>query len=150
MKKNAVFLILILSLILTSCSRNRVSACGVIDDFCREYPISSQVYSSLSDDGDAGYIDSEMLGALYGIEEHPVREYALVLYGKVDTVREIGVFIVENGEDEIVLSELLSSRVKFLSSFVDGEGFIRRYRGVVVYGFVDDSKRAEKIFDSLL
>ena len=149
MKKTAVLLLISFALLLTSCSEN-VCASDVIDEFCREYPIDSLIYSSLSCSGEAGYIDGEMLRALYDIDEHPVREYALVLYGKVDTVREVGVFITENGEDEIILVDLLSKRLAFLGSFADGEGFIRRYRGVIVYGFVDNSDRAQEVFDGII
>ena len=136
-------------LMLTSCSRD-ASAEDVLTEFCREYPISASVYSSLSAEGEAGYIDSEMIRLLYGVDEYPTDEFALVLYGKVDTVREIGVFITKDGSERIVIAELLSRRISFLSSFSDGEGFIRKYRGVLVYGFVEDASYAEAIFDRIL
>lgn len=148
-KALAAVLIILIALSLVSCSYDK-SAEAVLHDFCREYPIDSRIYSSLADTWEAGYIDSEMLYALYGMDEHPVREYAVVMYGKVDTVREIGVFIIENGQDKILLTELISGRIGFLSSFAEGEGFVKSYKGVMVYGFVENSARAQELFDRII
>ena len=148
--KRTIALLLLLSLILiTSCSKKR-SAEDILLEFCEGYPISASLYSSLAREGDEGYIDDEMLYTLYGVESFPVAEFSLALYGKVDTVREIGVFLTGNGEDRIELSELLSNRIRFLSSFSDGEGFIRKYKGVLVYGFVENSSYAEELFDRII
>ena len=145
-----VALILLLStLLLTACTQVRRSD-EVLSAFCREYPIDRQIYSSLASEREEGYIDAEMLRALYGISEYPVRDFSLVFYGKVDTVREIGAFIIENGQDEILLTELISRRIGFLSSFAEGEGFVKKYRGVIVYGFVENSARAQELFDRII
>lgn len=149
MKRTVALLILISLVLLTSCSKKRCAE-EILLEFCDEYPISSNVYSSLAGESNAGYIDSEMLYALYSTEKFPVREFSLVLYGKVDTVREIGVFVTEKGEDRIELTELLSKRISFLSSFSDGEGFVKKYKGVLVYGFVEDSSYAEALFDKII
>lgn len=147
--KRLVPLLLALILIITSCTET-VRAEDVLGEFCREYGVSAGIYSSLSKKGEAGYIDREMLQALFGIDEYPAREFALVFYGKVNTVREIGVFVTENGDDVIEISELLARRIDFLSTFSDGEGFIRKYRGVLVYGFVEDASYVTEIFDGIL
>ena len=145
-----VALILLLStLLLTACTQVRRSD-EVLSAFCREYPIDRQIYSSLASERDEGYVDAEMLRALYGIFEYPVRDFSLVFYGKVDTVREIGVFIIGKGDDIIEISELVARRISFLSTFSKGEGFIRKYKGTLVYGFVENAADAEKIFDSIL
>lgn len=145
------FAIILLAIILsiTSCAE-RVSAEHVLAQFCREYPASAEIYSSLSAKGEAGYIDREMLLALFGSDEYPTREFALVFYGKLDTVRELGVFVTENGDDVIEITELLARRISFLSAFSEGEGFIRKYRGVLVYGFVEDSAYVQEILDGIL
>ena len=148
--KRTVAILLLLSLIfVTSCSQ-RKSAEEILLDFCKEYPIVTTQYSSLSQKDEEGYIDSEMLYTLYGVKSFPIAEFSLVLYGKVDTVREIGVFITSMGEDRIELAKLLSNRIKFLSSFCEGEGFIRKYKGVLVYGFVENSSYAEELFDRII
>ena len=147
--RNFALILLILILLLTACGQNR-RADEVLAGFCREYPIERQIYTSVADENDEGYIDSEMLMTLYGISEYPVREFALVFYGKIDTVREIGVFIIESGDDAIEVSDLAARRIRFLSSFSEGEGFIKKYRDVLVYGFVEDSSDTELIFDSIL
>ena len=148
--KRAIALLVFLSLFpFTSCSE-KISAEVVLIKFCDEYPISADVYSSLADEGEAGYIDSEMLYALYGTESFPDCEFSLVMYGKVDTVREIGVFVTKKGEDRIELIELITKRINFISSFSGGEGFVRKYRGVLVYGFVEDSTYAEELFDRII
>ena len=148
--KRTIAVLLLLSLIfITSCSNKR-SAEDILLEFCKEYPISANFYSSLAHKDDVGYIDAEMLYALYGLEEFPTAEFSLALYGKVDTVREIGVFLTDMGEDRIELTELLSNRIKFLSSFSRGEGFIRKYKGVLVYGFVENSSYAEELFDRII
>lgn len=148
--KRTVCVILFASIIfLTSCKGGR-SSDDILKDFCQEYPIDSVIYSSLAYENGEGYIDKEMLLGLYGLDEYPVKEFSLVLYGKVDTVREIGVFITESSEDRIELFEILSRRISFLSSFSDGEGFIRKYKGVIVYGFVMDAAYAESIFDKII
>lgn len=145
----ALLLLLSLHLSLTACSKKQ-SAADILGEVCREYPISAQIYSSLSAEDEEGYIDAEMMTALFGMDSCPVSEFAVVLYGKVDTVREIGVFITDNGDERIRVSELLSRRISFLSSFSSGEGFIRKYRGVLVYGFVEDASCLEELLDSIL
>jgi hypothetical protein len=147
--KRFVLLLLASVILITSCTET-VRAEDVLGKFCREYPVSAVIYSSLSDKNEPGYIDSEMLTALYGTDEYPVTEFALVFYGKVNTVREVGVFVTENGDDVIEITELLTRRISFLSTFSDGEGFIRKYKGVLVYGFVEDSAYVQEIFDGIL
>ena len=147
--KRLLAMILSSIFLLTSCGA-KTSAEEVLVGFCREYPITAQIYSSLREENESGYIDQEMLTALFGTDEYPTDDFALVFYGKVDTVREIGVFVTENGEDIIGISELLTRRIAFLSTFSEGEGFIRKYRGAIVYGFVEDASRIEKLFDSML
>ena len=58
--------------------------------------------------------------------------------------------MIEMGDDELELTELISRRIDFLSSFTDGEGFIRKYRGVIVYGFVDNASSATALFDRII
>lgn len=149
MKKTIALLLLLSLIFITSCSEKRC-ADEILLEFCEGYPISANLYSSLAEKGDEGYIDTEMLNALYGADSLPTAEFSLALYGKVDSVREIGVFLTGMGEDRIELTELLSSRIKFLSSFSSGEGFIRKYKGVLVYGFVEDSSYAEELFDRII
>ena len=149
MRKTFTLFLSILIVFTTSCKTNN-SAEDILLGFCAEYPIDSKIYSSVSDGVHTEIIDAEMLDALYGIKEIPIREFALVLYGKVNTVREIGVFITNNGDNEIEILELASKRIDFLSSFADGEGFIKKYRGVLVYGFVEDASYAEAVFDSII
>lgn len=148
--KKAISLILLFSLIfLTSC-RKTVRAEDIALSFCEGYPLEAKVYSSLSIQGEEGYIDGKMLTALYGISELTVDEFALVLYGKVSTVREFGVFITKNSDDRMEIIELATNRINFLSSFAEGEGFVKKYRTVMVYGFVDNASRAEGLLDGLI
>lgn len=148
--KGILSLILLLCIVfLTSCSPE-MRAEDIATAFCRDYPIEAKVYSSLSEEHEDGYIDADMLDALYGGAKVPTEEFALILYGKVSTVREIGVFVAETSDERMELYELASGRIRLLSSLAEGEGFIRKYRGVFVYGFVDDAERAKKIFDGIL
>ena len=145
-----IALILLLStLLLTACTQVR-RADDILLEFCREYPIDRQIYSSLANEREEGYVDTEMLRALYGITEYPVRDFSLIFYGKVDTVREVGVFIIGKGDDIVEISELVARRISFLSTFSPGEGFIRKYKGALVYGFVENASDTEAIFDSIL
>ena len=148
--KKVISLILLISLVwLTSCQKTP-SAASVALSFCEAYPLEAEVYSSLSEKGEKGYIDAEMLTALYGTSELSVDEFALVLYGKVGTVYEFGVFLTENSDEKMDVIELATNRINFLSSFARGEGFVKKYRTLVVYGFVDDASRAERLLDSLI
>lgn len=149
MKRFLALLLLGSLLVMSSCSR---SACAedILTAVCREYPLDATVYSSHKREGEDGFIDGEMLVTLYGTDEGLTGEFALVLYGKVDTVREIGVFITEKGDDIIGIAELLRRRIDFLSSASDGEGFLKKYRGAIVYAFVNDSSRIEALFDSVM
>lgn len=149
MKRTATVILFVSIIFLTSC-RSEKRSDDILRTFCREYPIDSVVYSSFAHANDEGYIDEEMIFALYGVDEYPACEFSLVLYGKVDTVREIGVFITESADDRIELSELFARRISFLSSFSDGEGFIRKHGGVLVYGFVEDASYAEALFDKII
>ncbi len=148
MKKTLSLILLISLVFLTSCSQER-HAEAIALEFCRVYPLEARVYSSLSSEYEDGYIDEEMLTALYGDAEVPTEEFALILYGKVSTVQEIGVFIAKTSDERMELYELATNRIELLSSFAEGEGFIRKYRDVFVYGFVDDRARAERIFDGI-
>lgn len=148
MKRITALLILLSLLILTACEQKK-SPEDILYEFMTEYPISANIYSSLCDEADAGYISEEMLAAVFGTSEPPTAEFALILYGKVDKVIEVGVFDVGGG-DGIGLTELITRRISFLSSFAEGEGFIKKYRGVLVYGFVRDAAYAEEIFDRIL
>ena len=148
--KRTVALIIILSLIpFTSCSGGQ-SAESIATAFCEGYPLYTDVYSSEKSEGQKGYIDSQMLTALYGGTARPTGEFALVLYGRVDTVREIGVFVAENGDDRMEVIALATERIELLSSLAEGEGFVKKYNTVIVYGFVDDVERATRLFDSIL
>ena len=142
-------LILISTLTLTACT-HKPCAKDVLSELCREHPITREIYSSLDGEYESGHIDQQMLNSLYGTEEYPVREFALVFYGRIDTVREIGVFITDSGDDVIRVSEMATARISFLSTFSGGEGFIKKYRGVIVYGFVEDASYTEEILDSIL
>lgn len=149
MKRLTALLLLLSLLTLTSCKEERCAK-EILYSFCLAYPMDARIYSSLADEGSDGYIDSEMLVALYNGVEPKAREYALVLYGKVSTVREIGVFITNTGDERKEIFELASDRLDFLDSFAQGEGFVRKYRTVTVYGFVDDSAEAIRLFDEIL
>ena len=149
MKRIFALLTCICTLLLSACSRD-VRADEVLVRALREYPLEADVYSSLNKEGEDGFVDSEMLIALYGVSEHPTAEFALALYGKVDTVREIGVFSTDGGADIIGLTELLERRLDFLASASDGEKFLKKYKGAIVYAFVGDASRIEAIFDSLI
>ena len=146
----ALLLLISISVLPFSACSQRVCAKDVLSEFCTEYPIDREIYSSFDDEYGRGYIDKQMLTLLYGVDEYPVREFALVFFGKVDTVREVAVFITDSGDDVIKASEIATARIEFLSGFSDGEGFIKKYRGVLVYGFVEDAAYTEEIFDRLL
>jgi hypothetical protein len=149
MKKTVSLILSLLIALLTSCTES-VSAIDIAVAFCGGYPIDAKVYSSSASEGEEGYIDAEMLNVMFGISERPVEEFALVLYGKVSTVRELGVFVTKNSDERMEITELAMSRISFLSSFVEGEGFVKKYRTVTVYGFVDDASRAEMLLDNLI
>ena len=102
--KRLAALLLALIFLFTSCSAD-VRAEDVLARFCREYPIDAEIYSSLREENGSGYMDAEMLTALFGIAERPSDDFAIVFFGKVDKVREVGVFVIENGEDVIEISE---------------------------------------------
>ena len=108
------------------------------------------MYSSLSEADDEGYIDEPMLYTLYGNEHVGVSDFSIILYGGVTSPREIGIFIARTGDDRINLFEIATERIAFLSSFADGEGFVKKYHGVFVYGFVDDALGFEKALDAIL
>ncbi len=148
MKRAIVSFIVCLAL-LTSCSKKQ-SAEDVVLGLIREYPIDSIVYSSRCEKVDEGYIDEQMLVLLFGVDEYPVDDFALVLYGKVDIVQEIGVFFTHNSDERMKVTMLLSERIALLDSLSNGEGFIKKYRSAIVYGFVDDPDRVISIFDKLM
>ena len=148
--KKAISIVLLFSLLfLSSCTETKNSM-DIALAFCDGYPFDATVYSSLATENDQGYIKSEMLMTMFAIAEHPVSDYALVLYGKVSTVRELGVFVTRNSDERMKVTELATNRIEFLESFVDGEGFIKKYRTVTVYGFFDDVSRAEWLLDNLI
>lgn len=149
MKRTLAIILLLCLVFLTSCSPER-RAEDIAAEFCRGYPLEAKVYSSLADEHEEGYIDAQMLVALYGSDNLSIEEFALILYGKVGTVWEIGIFVTKTSDERMELYELASGRIKLLSSLAEGEAFVRKYRGVFVYGFVDDAERAKRIFDGTL
>ena len=148
--KKVISLLLAFSIILLSSCESTRTSLDIALSFCEEYPLDATVYSSLATENDQGYIKSEMLMTMFAIAEHPVSDYTLVLYGKVSAVRELGVFVTRNSDERMKVTELATSRIEFLESFVDGEGFIKKYRTVTVYGFFDDVSRAEWLIDNLI
>ena len=147
--KRFIAVMLLCALYLVSCAKE-MCAEEILSDICKEYPLDATIYSSGRGENESGYIDTEMLVTLYGTEAYPTEEFAIALYGKVDTVREIGVFITKRGDDTTGLTELLSRRIDFLSSAADGEGFVKKYRGATVYAFVADATRLEALLDSMM
>ena len=148
--KKAISIVLLFSLLLLSSCTETKNSMDIALAFCDGYPLDATVYSSLATENDQGYIKSEMLMTMFAIAEHPVSDYTLVLYGKVSAVRELGVFVTRNSDERMKVTELATSRIEFLESFVDGEGFIKKYRTVTVYGFFDDVSRAEWLIDNLI
>ena len=149
MRRIVALTLLFAMLFITSCSAD-ADAETILSAFCREYPISAQMLSSLADEGEDGYVTDEVRDVIfYGYTDLP-REYALVLYGRVDTVLEVGVFLTDSADERMALYELLKNRIDLLSSLVEGEGFMKNYNGIFVYAFVDDTERAEKLFDSII
>ena len=149
MKKAITILMLLSFAFLTSCTETK-NPMDIALAFCDEYPLDATVYYSSAAEDENGYIDTEMLMTIFSINNHPVNDYALVLYGKVSTVRELGVFVTRNSNERMKVTELAPNRIRFLESFVDGEGFIKKYRTMTVYGFVDDASRAEWLLDNLI
>ena len=149
MKRLFALLLSFVLVFITSCTRE-ASAEAVLRELCRVYPINAVVYSSRASEYEDGYISEDMLVALYGESDIPASEIAVVMYGDVGAAREIGAFTVRTGSERMRLFELATERINFLSSFVDGEGFVKKYHGVMVYGFVDDALSVERVLDSLL
>lgn len=148
--KKVISLLLAFSIILLSSCESTRTSLDIALSFCEEYPLDATVYSSLATENDKRYIDADVLTLLFGIDQHPVSDYTLVLYGKVSTVRELGVFITRNSDERMKVVELATGRIDFLESFADGEGFIKKYHTVTVYGFVEDASRAEWLLDNLI
>ena len=148
--KRIIALVLLLSMIfITSCSAD-ADARELLLTFCNEYPMSVEILSSLADEGEDGYVTDDVRAALFDGYDRLPDEYALALYGRVDTVMEAGVFITDSADERMALYELLQKRIDLLSSLVDGEGFIKNYHGTFVYAFVGDRARAEKLFDAII
>lgn len=148
--RRLIALALLLSILfITSCSVD-AGAEDILSQFCLEYPISADILSSLADKGEAGYVTDEVRRVLFDGYNRLPREYAVVLYGRVDTVLEAGVFLTEGQDERMALYELLTNRINTLSSFSDGEGFIKNYHGIFVYAFVTDAGRAQSIFDAII
>lgn len=149
MRKTVALLLFMSMLFFTSCA-SRSRPCDVVSSICMEYPIDATVYSSTYLNGEKGYINSEMLLNLYDTDDLPADEFAIVLYGKVGNVREIGVFATSNGYQKLELITLISKRIEFLDSFAEGEGFVKKYRGAVAYGFVDNAEKVISILDKVM
>ena len=149
MKKVITILTLLSFVLFTSCTETK-NPMDIALAFCDGYPLDATVYYSSAPEDEKGYIDTEILMTIFSIDDHPVNDYALVMYGKVSTVRELGVFITRNSDERMKVAELATNRIRFLESFVDGEGFIKKYRTITVYGFVDDASRAEWLLDNLI
>ena len=145
--KRIIALLVILSLVsLMSCSPS-VSSEEILMGLCASYPIDSTVYSSLASQGAKEYIDAEMLKTLYRVAEAPCKDFSIVLYGKVSTVREIGVFVTHSSDERLKVLDIAGERVAFLRGFAEGETFVRKYKSVIVYGFVDDAERVVRILE---
>ena len=149
MKRIPAIILLLSMLFVTSCSA-RADAEELLLTFCDEYPISAEILSSLADEGEDGYVTDEVREVLFSGYDRLPDEYALALYGRVDTIMEAGVFITDSADERMALYELLKKRIDLLSSFTDGEGFMKNYHGIFVYAFVSDRERAEKLFDAII
>lgn len=146
--KKILSVLLALLLLLSSCSR-RYGAEEILLAFCSRFGIDATVYSSLCEEGEEGYIYPETLELLYGAGRISAREFAIAVYGNLFAARELGVFVLGGGADT-ELYELATRRIDLLSDLSSGEGFIKKYHGVFIYGFVDNAREAELVLDGIL
>ena len=144
--KTLVSVALIFSAFLSvaSCSRKERNAYDILLRFCEAYPLYGTVYNSGTPEDEL----DDILTLLFEGEEGrvPRGNFAVMLYGSMDTVSEVGVFVTSFGHEIIDVIELAERRIGILDDSSEGEGFIIRDREVVVYGFVGDKDRAVRLF----
>ena len=139
MKRIALCIIIIVALmLLSSCGADYTDSYKVVSDFCSDYRISGRVYSSLSGEGEEGYIDPSMIHLMFSRTELLPDDYALLMHTRLDTVFEIGVFVTRSGDERMELSEMCLDRIALLSSLSRGSGEVMIKDNLLIYFFTED------------
>ena len=150
--RNIFILLLVVSIIacsFSSCSHADINPLATVTEFEREFMTGGRIYYSLASEGERGYVKREMFDAIFP-DGLPGCEYSLLIYSSLSSVSELGVFKLEDRGKIPELISVLSTRIKLLSLFMEGESFIYEKGRVVAYGFFDNAEEAKKLLKSLL
>lgn len=141
---------------LSGCGREK-DAVDLLRTFSASYGTVGVMYSPAIPEGEVGYMGSELYAALYGEDALEPQSYAILLSPSLSEVGECGVFLCGDTYEAARICEMCLDRIALIRSvsyagqIESGEGaFVRRFGTAVVYGFLDDGERAERIWKRLL
>ena len=141
--KKIVCLFLVFSVLcLSSCRGKYKDTYSIVTNFLDVYGVECITYSSLAEEGSAGYITPEIRKQLFTNEEILPHDYSIALHSRLDGVFELGVFLADDTFDRLVLSDMCLSRVKLLGSLSRGEGNVFIKNNLVIYIFSSDIENA--------
>ena len=148
MRFTALLLLLLFTLTaISSCSPRR-DAYGMMSDFVSSYSVSGVVYYSTCEEGNAGYLDSDVFGKIYMTATPPPGEYAIMLNCHASYGAECGVFVCRDSAGALYAVELCEERLRLLRS--GDRGLLIRSGDTVFYSTLSDKGRAEQIWRGIL
>ncbi len=130
----SVLLLFVILTSLVSCRTHHDNSMSVVLAYAEESESAGVVYSSLAKEGEDGYISPSLRAALFGDGELPA-DFALLIHSRLDTVTELGVFLVENDDEGLQVCELLSERLLLLRTLARGDGETMLVDNLAIYYF---------------
>ena len=143
-----ISLLTILCLSLFSCESRR-DAYEIIDSFVSAYGAEGIIYSPKINEGDEGYINSDLIRKIYVFSGRFPENYAIFLNNHTDFSSECGAFVCSDADMLNMVEEMCLERIRLLSGGED-HAFVKRSRDVCFYSTMKDRARAEKIFSQII
>lgn len=158
MRKRTIALLLALGMLTLLCACGReCDPVAFLNGFRDGYGIEGVLYSPTIPEGEVGYVDEPFYTRLFGADAPRPMRFAILLSPSLTEWYECGIFVCADGYDAIAVGEMCMDRLALVRSIADMTGAasgqrscVRRYDTVVVYGFLRDIARAERIWKRLL
>ena len=146
MKKTACLIItlVLFALTLVSCAEQG-NAYEMLTEFITVYGAEGVIYSPDITEGHKGYVSEGLMEKAFVFSGRFPDNYAVFLNSHTDKPSECGIFISDNAETLASVEETCLERVRLL-----GGGFVKRRGNTVYYSTMQDSERAERIFNEII
>ena len=129
--------LILFAFLLTSCREAYGDTYGIGKRISSELGEGTEVYYSLSSEEDDGYMNEELVGALFGGSLELPENFTVILSKRHDVILEIGIFLTTSRNMSIDLRDLLLLRIYRLEALTDAKGEVFIEGNLVIYYFTD-------------